>query len=68
LSYESCEPAYRYGHTLATDRRYTGKDWTVVEAEARREWAGRHQGAWEDLKDAIRYAWDKVRGRVPRAA
>jgi uncharacterized protein (TIGR02271 family) len=68
LPYERCEPAYRYGYTLATDPRYAGKDWTAFEPEVRREWEGRHQGAWEDFKDAIRYAWDTVRGRTPRAA
>jgi uncharacterized protein (TIGR02271 family) len=68
LPYERCEPAYRYGYTLATDPRYAGKDWTAFEPEARREWEGRHQGAWEDFKDAIRYAWERVRGRTPRAA
>jgi uncharacterized protein (TIGR02271 family) len=68
LSYERCEPAYRYGYTLATDHRYAGKEWPAIETEAWREWEGHHQGAWEDFKDAIRYAWDKVRGRVPRAA
>jgi uncharacterized protein (TIGR02271 family) len=68
LPYERCEPAYRYGYTLATDPRYAGKDWMAFEPEVRREWEGRHQGAWEDFKDAVRYAWDTVRGRTPRAA
>lgn len=68
LPYERCEPAYRYGYTLATDQRYAGRDWPAIETEARREWEGRHQGAWEEFKDAIRYAWDRVRGRTRRAA
>jgi uncharacterized protein (TIGR02271 family) len=68
LPYEKWEPAYRYGYTLATDQRYAGRDWPAVETEARREWEGRHQGAWEEFKDAIRYAWDRVRGRTRRAA
>jgi len=68
LPYEKYEPAYRYGYTLANDQRYAGKDWAAVEAEAQRDWTGRHQGAWEDFKDAVRYAWDRVRGRTRRAA
>jgi uncharacterized protein (TIGR02271 family) len=68
LPYERWEPAYRYGYTLASDQRYAGKDWAAVEMDARRDWEGRHQGAWEEFKDAIRYAWDKVRGRTRRAA
>jgi len=62
-TYDHCAPAYRYGYDLANDRRYAGSDWTVIEPEARRHWEERHQGTWEEFKDTIRYAWDKVRGR-----
>jgi uncharacterized protein (TIGR02271 family) len=62
-SYDRYEPAYRYGYTLASDKRYTGKEWSVIEADARRDWEKNYQGsAWEDFKDSIRYAWDRVRG------
>ena len=61
-TYERYEPAYRYGYTLATDKRYTDKDWAAIEADARRDWEKNNQGAWEDFKDSIRYAWDRVRG------
>jgi hypothetical protein len=61
-------PAYRYGHELTSDKRYSGKDWSAVEPNARRDWETRYpgQGAWEDIKDAVRYAWDTVRGRTWR--
>jgi uncharacterized protein (TIGR02271 family) len=61
--YERWSPGYRYGYELAGDRRYAGRDWTAIEPEARRDWEARHQGTWEEFKDTIRYAWDKVRGR-----
>jgi uncharacterized protein (TIGR02271 family) len=61
--YEHWAPAYRYGYALASDPRYTGRDWAALEADARRDWEQRHRGTWEEMKDAIRYAWDKVRGR-----
>ena len=61
-TYDRYEPAYRYGYTLGSDYRYAGKDWSEIEAEARRDWETRNQGAWEDFKDSIRYAWDRVRG------
>lgn len=60
-TYERYVPAYRYGYTLATDERYRGRDWAAIEADARRSW-NTSQGPWEDFKDAVRYAWDKVRG------
>jgi uncharacterized protein (TIGR02271 family) len=62
-AYERWAPGYRYGYELASDRRYAGRDWTTIEADARRDWEGRHQGTWDEFKDTIRYAWDKVRGR-----
>jgi hypothetical protein len=62
-TYERYMPAYRYGYTLATDQRYVDRDWTVIEPEARRSWEERHAGTWEQFKDAIRHAWDKVAGR-----
>jgi uncharacterized protein (TIGR02271 family) len=62
-AYEHWLPAYRYGYDLATDRRYSDRDWTAVEPEVRRRWEENNQGTWEDFKDTIRYTWDKVRGR-----
>jgi hypothetical protein len=61
-TYDRYEPAYRYGYTLANDKRYSSKEWSAIEADARREWEARNQGAWDDFKDAIRYAWDRVHG------
>jgi hypothetical protein len=67
-TYEKYSPAYRYGYVLTTDKRYSGKDWNTFESDARRDWEKRYpsQGAWEDVKDAVRYAWDTVRGRTSR--
>jgi uncharacterized protein (TIGR02271 family) len=56
-------PAYRYGYDLRNDpnfARYTS--WPQVEAEARRDWQRRNaQTPWEDVKDAVRAAWESVR-------
>jgi uncharacterized protein (TIGR02271 family) len=61
--YERWAPGYRYGYELARDRRYAGRDWTALEPEARRGWEAQQQGTWEEFKDTVRYAWEKVRGR-----
>jgi stress response protein YsnF len=63
VTYDAYMPAYRYGYTLATDKRYSNRDWTVCESDARRDWERQHPGTWERFKDAIRHAWDEVRGR-----
>jgi uncharacterized protein (TIGR02271 family) len=62
-AYEYWAPAYRYGYELAADPRYRDRDWAAIEAEGRRDWEQHHQGSWEEFKEAIRYGWEKVRGR-----
>jgi len=62
-AYERWAPAYRYGYDLASDRQYAGRDWAALEPEARRRWEAQQKGTWEEFKDTIRYAWEKVRGR-----
>jgi uncharacterized protein (TIGR02271 family) len=64
LAYADYEPAYRYGYDLGTNERYRGRDWTALEADARRDWERRQPDTWERFKDAIRYGWDKVRART----
>jgi len=62
-TYDAYMPAYRYGYTLATDQKYSNRDWAMFESEARRDWEQRHAGTWERFKAAIRHGWDEVRGR-----
>jgi len=61
-TYEQYLPAYRFGHDLANDERYRG-DWATVEPEARRYWEEKNKGTWEEFRDAVRYAWQKVTGQ-----
>jgi uncharacterized protein (TIGR02271 family) len=63
-AYTEYEPAYRYGYELHTNERYRGRDWTALEADARRDWEARHPSSWERFKDAIRYGWNSVRTRT----
>jgi hypothetical protein len=55
--------AYHYGYDLATDPRYRERECATIEPDARREWDQRHRGTWEEFTEAIRHAWDNVRGR-----
>jgi hypothetical protein len=63
-TYDDFDPAYRYGHALASDGRYDGRSWDEIEPDARAEWEQRHpQGAWERFKRAVRYAWEHAARR-----
>jgi uncharacterized protein (TIGR02271 family) len=61
--YETIAPAYRYGSQLGADPRYRGRDWDVVRDEARRDWENRSPGTFERLENAIRYGYDRIRGK-----
>jgi len=64
ISLEEFTPAYRFGHTLATDDRYRTGEWSAIEPEARKHWESKNEGTWEEFKDAIHHAWDKARGKA----
>lgn len=67
-AYSSYSPAYRYGYELANDTRYADRQWSDVEASARRDWTDRYQsdtGApWDDVSHAVRHGWDRIRTRA----
>ncbi len=64
-SYDTYLPAYRYGYDMASDARYKGRSYDEVESDLQSEYGRRYpQGAWEKMKDAVRYGWDKVTGKA----
>ena len=61
--YEQYQPGYRYGYESAN--RYQNKSWTDVESDLSRDWnsyENRGNSTWEQVKDAVRDAWDRVSG------
>lgn len=62
-TYEQYSPVYRYGHLLATERNYQGKEWSAIEPDARRRWEERNPGTWDRFKDSVRHAWERVSGK-----
>ena len=57
-------PGYRYGYEAAG--RYKGRKWEDVESDLSRSWNGyEHRGTstWEQMKGAVRDAWDRVTGK-----
>jgi hypothetical protein len=63
MTYDDFDPAYRYGHALASDLRFGGRGWDEIEPDARVEWERRHpRSAWERFKGAVRHAWERTRG------
>jgi uncharacterized protein (TIGR02271 family) len=64
-SYNTYLPAYRYGYDMASDPQYKGRSFDEVESDLRSDYGRRYPGsAWEKMKDAISYGWDKVTGKA----
>ena len=69
--WEDVEPGYRYGHEMAGVTRYQNREWSDAESDLRsgygdwsRERGYQHdENMWDRIKDGVRDAWDKVRGR-----
>lgn len=61
--YNTYDPAYRYGYTLATDPLYRDRDWNDVEPDVQVYWDKNYPGTWDRVKDSIRDAWYEVTGR-----
>jgi hypothetical protein len=62
-AYRDYAPAYFAGYILGSDMRYRAHTWEQLEPEARRRWQTEHSlaGAWEEMNEAVRYAWEEVR-------
>jgi uncharacterized protein (TIGR02271 family) len=61
IVFETYEPAYRFGHELRTEPRYTTEEWPRIEADVRTTWEKRSPGTWDRFKDAIRHAWERAK-------
>jgi hypothetical protein len=65
FTYRQCASAYHYGYDLGVDERLRDKTWAEVEPEAHRFWdEADYAAAWEDLKEAVHFAWRVARGSV----
>ena len=54
-----------YGESLAADPRYSGREWSEVEGEAKTNWesTNQDQGTWEQVQGSVKGAWDRLRGK-----
>ena len=61
--YDRYRPGYRYGFESA--QHYMGRDWDEAEPQLREGWTtyehrSDNSTAWDEIKDAVRDAWDRV--------
>ena len=62
LGYEKYSPAFRFGHGLATTEPFRSQSWETIEPDVRRLWEEKNPGTREQLKDAVHFSWERVRG------
>jgi hypothetical protein len=66
MDYTVFQPGYRYGYDAAN--RYEGRSWSEVESDLATGWDSFEQrgtSTWEQMKAAVRDAWDRVMGHRP---
>lgn len=62
--WETYQPAYQYGYRMASDDRYRGRRWEDVESTLQTDYMRNNpNSAWDRMKGAVRYGWEKVTGR-----
>lgn len=62
--YMAYAPAYDYGYRYASDPKYKGRRWEEVESDLRAGYERDNPGgAWDRMKNAVRYGWEKVTGK-----
>jgi hypothetical protein len=62
-SYEYYRAAYRYGTERAT--QWQGREWSDAERDLTDAWpktGDESSPTWDEIKEAVRDAWDRVRG------
>ncbi|MCK6531149.1 DUF2382 domain-containing protein [Myxococcota bacterium] len=61
------EPAYRFGHATAYDRRYQARTFAEAEPDLRQEWEARGgRTPWAEVRTKVHDAWHRVRGTTPK--
>ncbi len=66
--YGDYDPAYRFGYDMAYDERFDERDYAASESDLRQLYYRRHgypmsdSHIWNDVKDAVRHAFDRARG------
>jgi len=64
LRYEDYAPAYQYGYRMASDPRYRDRNFDDVSDQLRTDYLRNNpNSAWDRMKGAVRYGWEKVTGK-----
>jgi uncharacterized protein (TIGR02271 family) len=62
--YEDYAPAYRYGYVMASDPRYNDRSFDEMDEQLRTDYLRNNpNSAWDRIKGAVRYGWEKVTGK-----
>jgi len=63
-TYDSYRPAYQFGHTMASDQRFAGRDFASAENDIRTHYETQNPGQYSGHRNAIQAAYDRARTAV----
>jgi hypothetical protein len=70
--WDEVEPAFEFGWRMALSPALAGRVWSEAEADLADHWyqpeAASEEMAWDQVRDAVRLAWDLARARAAAAA
>ena len=60
-TYDTYQPAYKYGYEMSNDSRYKGKSFSAIESDLRSDYGRRYPNStWDKMKDAIQSGWNGI--------
>src|SRR5262245_12957922 len=69
--WDEIESAFEFGWAMALDRALTGRVWSEAETDLADHWyrpeAASEEMAWDQVRDAVRLAWDLARAEAAAA-
>ena len=70
--WDAIEPAFQFGWNMAFDPKLAGHTWKEAEADLADHWyrpqAASEEMAWDQVRDAVRLAWDLARAQAAKVA
>ena len=70
--WDEIEPAFEFGWRMALDPGLSGHTWREVESDLAEHWyrpqAASEEMAWDQVRDAVRLAWDLARAEATAVA
>ncbi len=60
--YERYREAFNFGHHMATQKHFAGRDWAAARQDLAAEWRKQGHESWDELEASVEKGWAEARG------